>query len=112
MGKRPKDPFERSQLSQGARQLRGPRQGQAAVIRQWLVALLALVAALAAAPAGADDFRPAYLQLAQSDATHYDVMWKVPALGENAVLKVHPAFPPGTATVTRQHRSYANGVAV
>ena len=82
------------------------------MIRQWLLVLLALVAALAAAPAGADDFRPAYLQLTQSDATHYDVMWKVPALGEDAVLKVHPEFPPGTVTATRQHRSYANGVAV
>jgi hydrogenase/urease accessory protein HupE len=82
------------------------------VIRRWLLALLVLTAALIAGPALADDFRPAYLQLTQDDATTYDVLWKVPALGEDAVLKVHPSFPPGTATLTPQRRSYANGVAV
>ena len=82
------------------------------MIRRWLLALLALAAMLAAGPASADDFRPAYLQLTQDDATTYEVLWKVPALGEDAVLKVHPAFPAGTATVSPQRRSYANGVAV
>jgi hydrogenase/urease accessory protein HupE len=82
------------------------------MIRHCLLALLALVAALATAPASADDFRPAYLQLTQDDANTYDVLWKVPALGEDAVLKVHPAFPPGTAAVSPQRRSYADGVAV
>lgn len=82
------------------------------MIRRWLLALLALAAALAAAPARADDFRPAYLQLAERDADTYDVLWKVPALGENAVLKVRPAFPPGTATLSPERRSYASGAAV
>jgi len=81
-------------------------------MHRWLLAVLALVAAFAAAPASADDFRPAYLQITQDDATTYEVLWKVPALGEDAVLKVHPAFPPGTVTVGPQRRSYANGVAV
>jgi hydrogenase/urease accessory protein HupE len=79
--------------------------------RGWL--LLALAASLiVAAPASADDFRPAYLQITQHDATTYDVLWKVPALGEDAVLKVHPAFPAGTANLTPKRASYANGVAV
>ena len=78
---------------------------------RWLLALLALVTAFAAEPARADDFRPAYLQLTQKDATTYEVLWKVPALGEEAALKVHPAFPPGTAAVSPPRRSYANGVA-
>jgi hydrogenase/urease accessory protein HupE len=83
------------------------------VIRSWWLLLLALVASLIlAAPASADDFRPAYLQITQDDATTYDVLWKVPALGEDAVLRVHPAFPPGTTNLTPKRSSYANGVAV
>jgi hydrogenase/urease accessory protein HupE len=83
------------------------------VIARWWLVLLTLAASLIlAAPASADDFRPAYLQITQTGATTYDVLWKVPALGPDAVLKVHPAFPSGTVNLTRQRGSYANGVAV
>ena len=83
------------------------------MIRRWLLLALALVASLiAATPASADDFRPAYLQLSQTDATTYDVLWKVPALGEDAVLKVRPAFPAGTTNLSSQRSNYADGVAV
>ena len=83
------------------------------MIARWWVALLTLGASLIlAVPASADDFRPAYLQITQDNATTYDVLWKVPALGQDAVLKVHPAFPPGTVNLTRPRGSYANGVAV
>lgn len=82
------------------------------MIRFWLLAMLACAFAVISGPVRADDFRPAYLQLSQADATTYDVLWKVPALGEDAVLKVHPAFPSGTTTIGEQRRSYANGVAV
>jgi len=83
------------------------------VIRRWLLLALALVASLiAATPASADDFRPAYLQLSQTDATTYDVLWKVPALDETTILKVRPQFPPGTTNLTPPRGSYANGVTV
>ena len=83
------------------------------MIRRWLLLTLAFTAWLiAATPALADDFRPAYLQISQSGGTSYDVLWKVPALGEDAVLKVRPIFPPGTKNLTAQRGSYANGVAV
>jgi hydrogenase/urease accessory protein HupE len=82
------------------------------VIRDWLLALLALATTLAAAPVRADDFRPAYLQLTQQDAGKYDVLWKVPALGEDAVLNVEPAFPPGTVELSPQRRTYAAGASV
>jgi len=83
------------------------------VIRRLCLAIVALAASLAfAVPAWADDFRPAYLQISQDDATTYDVLWKVPALGENTVLKVHPEFPAGTTDVAPRRNSYANGVAV
>ena len=83
------------------------------MIRRWSLVLLTLAASLIlAVPASADDFRPAYLQITQDDATTYDVLWKVPALGEDAILKVRPAFPPGTTDLTPKRGSYANGVAV
>jgi len=65
-----------------------------------------------AAPAAADDFRPAYLQITEDDATTYDVLWKVPALGADAVLKVQPVFPTGTTDLTQRSSSYANGISV
>jgi hydrogenase/urease accessory protein HupE len=77
-----------------------------------MLVLLALLVTAIAAPARADDFRPAYLQLTQDDPTTYDVLWKVPALGENAVLRVRPSFPSGATVLGQERRSYANGVAV
>jgi hydrogenase/urease accessory protein HupE len=83
------------------------------VIRRWCLGIVALIASLIfAAPASPDDFRPAYLQISQDDATTYDVLWKVPALGEDAVLRIHPAFPSGTTDLTPRRRSYANGISV
>lgn len=83
------------------------------MIRRWLLLMLALAASLiAATPALSDDFRPAYLQISQTGPTSYDVLWKVPALGEDALLRVRPIFPPGTSSLTAQRSSYASGVAV
>src|SRR5688572_26799181 len=108
MGKRPAHSLQPRRLPQGALKLRRHRQGQASVIRRWLLALAFAVSLLAATPALADDFRPAYLQISQSGDTSYDVLWKIPALGEDTVLKVRPTFPPGTTNLTPQRNSYAN----
>lgn len=62
--------------------------------------------------ATADEFRPAYLQLHQVDATTYDVLWKVPALDESSTLDVRPAFPQGTQPLTPLYSSYSAGTAV
>jgi len=35
------------------------------------------------------------LQLTQTSADSYDVLWKSPALDENTPLKVRPVFPAG-----------------
>jgi hydrogenase/urease accessory protein HupE len=83
------------------------------MIHRLLLLLLALAVSLgAAAPALADDFRPAYLQIRQTEASSYDVLWKVPALNENTILKVRPSFPPSTINVTPPRGSYADGVTV
>ena len=78
------------------------------MIWRWLLAIAALAASLIiAAAAWADDFRPAYLQITQDDAITYEVLWKVPALGEDAVLRIHPAFPSGTTDLPGlYHRTF------
>jgi hydrogenase/urease accessory protein HupE len=64
------------------------------------------------APATADEFRPAYLQLSQVDATTYDVLWKVPAIDEGTTLAVRPQFPAGTEDLTPIRSAFAAGATV
>jgi hypothetical protein len=62
--------------------------------------------------AGADDFRPSYLQLTQVSAERYDVLWKVPALDERTVLKLQPVFPEGARELAPRRSAYAGGATV
>jgi len=62
--------------------------------------------------AAADDFKPAYLQLKQTDATSYDVMWKLPALDENTALKIAPRFPADTKNLSTPRTVFAEGMAI
>ncbi len=71
-----------------------------------LIAILLLAFAL---PATADEFRPAYLQLTQTSADSYDVLWKSPALDENTPLKVRPEFPAGVTEQGNRRSSFAAG---
>ena len=79
-----------------------------------LLRLLALLLALLGIvmPAAADEFRPAYLQLRQTDAITYDVLWKVPALDEATTLNVRPTFPEGTRSLAPMRSSFATGATV
>ena len=74
--------------------------------------LLALLLAIVAGPARADEFKPAYLQLTETAPGRYDVLWKVPALDEQTTLKLKPVFPPGTREVTSRRPSYVGGATV
>ena len=73
------------------------------------VTVLAALTLWFSAPALADVFRPAYLQLQQIDRETYDVKWKVPALDAETTLKVKPLFPPGTVEIGPRHGIYATG---
>lgn len=72
--------------------------------------LFAMLLLALAMPAGADEFRPAYLQLTQTGADSYDVLWKVPALDESTTLKVRPEFPVGVAEQAGKRSTFANGM--
>jgi hydrogenase/urease accessory protein HupE len=61
-----------------------------------------------AAPSLAHEVRPAYLELREVDAEHYDVLWKVPARGEMR-LSLHVRAPEGCAEVAPRSRSDVGG---
>jgi len=71
--------------------------------------LFAFMLLALALPAKADEFRPAYLQLTQTSADSYDVLWKSPALDENTPLKVHPVFPAGVTEQGARRSTFAAG---
>jgi hydrogenase/urease accessory protein HupE len=77
----------------------------------WVVLLVSLLGLLAA-PAMAHEARPGYLQLHQSDAETYDVLWKVPGLGEDKRLALNVEFASGTTTIDPLHVSFANNAFV
>lgn len=56
------------------------------------VVVVLLVTLAAAQAASAHEVRPGYLELRQTDADQYAVLWKVPAVGELR-LSIHPRFP-------------------
>lgn len=71
--------------------------------------LVAILWLAIASPVHADEFRPAYLQLTQTGADAYDVLWKSPALDENTPLKVRPEFPSGVTEEGARRSSFAAG---
>ena len=83
--------------------------------RHWrrpaIVVLAGLLAAFAAR-APADVFRPAYLELRETAADRYDVLWKVPALDAATTLKAQPEMPPGSEDTVARTRTYSAGSAV
>ncbi len=80
--------------------------------KTFFAALLTVLLALLPAGASADDFKPAYLQLTQTDAETYDVMWKLPALDESTALKLTPNFPQGTKPLIEPRIVFASNMAI
>lgn len=75
----------------------------------WLQPIFLAVALLVGAMAArADVFRPAYLELRESTAGIYDVLWKVPALGERRLV-AHVSFPPGTHDLAEPRGFFEDG---
>jgi hypothetical protein len=67
-------------------------------VSRW-VAIFSLLLAIAA-PAVADVFRPAYLELREVGDDSYEVLWKVPALGDDRRLSAYVVFPADTEKLT------------
>ena len=72
------------------------------------VCFSAIFFALSFSPVSAHEVRPAYLELRQTGTDTYDVLWKVPARGDNMRLGIYVEFPPNTAKVTPPQTTFAN----
>jgi len=68
--------------------------------------------AITAAPASAHEVRPAYLQLRQTEARTWDILWKVPGLGPDMRLSLQVRLPQSCAPFGPPRRSFAGGAFV
>jgi hydrogenase/urease accessory protein HupE len=68
----------------------------------------AIFFALSFSRVSAHEVRPAYLELRQTGSETYDVLWKVPARGDNMRLGIYVQFPPGTTNITAPRTLFAN----
>lgn len=71
--------------------------------------LIALAIGCVASVSNADVFRPAYLELREAGEGRYDVLWKVPAQGDEMRLAVSVRFPEGTVELSRAPALFAGG---
>ena len=74
------------------------------MLRRWTVAVALMLTW--ATTIRADVFRPAYLELRQTSAETYDVMWKVPAQGDTLRLAIHVVFPEGTVNLSEPRGNF------
>jgi len=74
-------------------------------------ALFTLLLLAVAAVAQADVFRPAYLELRESGAERYEVLWKLPVQGDTR-LGVQVRFPDGTTELTPRQGVFTGTVHV
>jgi hydrogenase/urease accessory protein HupE len=72
------------------------------------VASCASLFALFSSQVSAHEVRPAYLELRQTGTDTYNILWKVPARGDNMRLGIYVEFPPGTTNVTTPRTLFAN----
>jgi hypothetical protein len=73
-----------------------------------LRAMLALLCLLAGV-ASAHEVRPAYLELRQTGAETYDVLWKVPARGDDLRFGLYAELPAGTVNLTEPRGEFLGG---
>ena len=57
----------------------------------------------------AHEVRPAYLEIRQTGPEFYDLLWKVPALGEDARLAIYIELPEGTHDVAAPRSTFNGG---
>ncbi len=65
-----------------------------------------------AAPALAHEVRPGYLELKQTGEETYDVLWKVPAAGNDMRLGIYVRFPEETVETSEHRGRFVGGAFV
>ncbi len=72
----------------------------------------AIIAMLLAQPASGDELRPGYLQLRETGPGTYNLLFKIPARGEDLRLAVYVKLPEGTQNVGLPRASFSDGAYV
>ena len=73
---------------------------------------LLMLCGLLAGPASSDELRPGYLEIRQTASGTYNLLFKIPALGEDLRLGIYVALPVGTHDTTPPRASFGNGAYV
>ena len=73
---------------------------------------LAVLAVLLAQPAISDELRPGYLEMRQTSPGGYNLLFKIPARGEDLRLAIYVKLPDGTQDVGPPRASFSDGVYV
>jgi hydrogenase/urease accessory protein HupE len=74
--------------------------------------LFAALVALLAQPARSDELRPGYLELRQTSPNTYNLLFKIPARGEDMRLAIYVNLPEGTRDVGAPRASFGDGAYV
>jgi hypothetical protein len=82
--------------------------GERVRVRARVLLLLTFLFFVTSLSVSAHEVRPAYLELHQTGAETYDVLWKVPARGDNMRLGIYLEFSPGTTNITTPRTLFAN----
>ena len=77
-----------------------------------LFALFAVLGVLLAQPARSDELRPGYLELRQTAPDTYNLLFKIPARGEDLRLAIYLKLPDGTQDVGAPRASSGEGAYV
>lgn len=71
--------------------------------------IFAVVAVLLAQPAVSDEIRPGYLEIRQTSPGAYNLLFKIPARGEDLRLAIYVKLPEGTQDVGLLRASFSDG---
>jgi len=74
--------------------------------------ICALMAVLLAQPALSDELRPGYLEMRQTSPGTYNLLFKIPARGEDLRLAIYVKLPEGTQDVGLPRVSFSDGAYV
>jgi hydrogenase/urease accessory protein HupE len=72
----------------------------------------AVLVALLAQPALSDELRPGYLEMRQTSPGAYNLLFKIPARGEDLRLAIYVSLPEGTQDVAPPRASFSDGAYV
>jgi hydrogenase/urease accessory protein HupE len=74
--------------------------------------IFAVVAVLLAQPTLSDELRPGYLEMRQTSPDTYNLLFKIPARGEDLRLAIYVKLPEGTQDVGLLRASFSDGAYV